>query len=129
MAIDLKSNKQQWLMLTNGTDIFSRQEIREGSRITIGTPGIFAIFADTEEELLAKVFVDPSEGLTDYNQHTALIEAEVAASESSVDPETGEVIEGDQQEVTLSTPKGGLNELKTQSYCEGFCEVLSFEPA
>lgn len=125
MAIDLKSNKQQWLMLTNGTDIFSRQEIREGSRITIGTPGIFAIFADTEEELLAKVFVDPSEGLTDYNKDTSLIEV----AESSIDPTTGEVIEAEQKEITLSTPKENLNELKTQAYCEGFCEVLSFEPA
>jgi nitrite reductase/ring-hydroxylating ferredoxin subunit len=127
MAIDLKSNKQQWLMLTNGTDIFSRQEIREGSRITIGTPGIFAIFADTEEELLAKVFVDPSEGLTDYNKDTSLIKVET--SESSVDPETGEVIEGEQQEVTLSTPKENLVDFKTPSYCEECCEVLSFEPA
>ena len=127
MAIDLKSNKQQWLMLTNGTDIFSRQEIREGSRITIGTPGIFAIFADTEEELLAKVFVDPSQGLTDYNKDTSLIEA--AASESSVDPETGEVIDVEQQEVTLSAPKENLVNFKTPSYCEECCEVLSFEPA
>ena len=125
MAIDLKSNKQQWLMLTNGTDIFSRQEIREGSRITIGTPGIFAIFADTEEDLLAKVFVDPSQGLTDYNKDTSLIEA----AKSSIDPTTGEVIEVEQQEVTLSAPKENLVNFKTSSYCEECCEVLSFEPA
>jgi hypothetical protein len=127
MAIDLKSNKQQWLMLTNGIDIFSRQEISKGSRITIETPGIFAIFADTEEELLAKVFVDPSQGLTDYNKDTSLIE--IAASESSADPETGEVIDVKQQEVTLSAPKENLAEFKTPSCCEECCEILSFEPA
>lgn len=132
MAIDLKSTKQQWLMLTNGKDVFCRQQVEQGTRITIGTPGLFAVFANSEEELLSKVFIDPSKGITDY-QGDKYDQPELLDESIEIEPiineETGEIVRPDLEEVVFCEPKEGLEGLKTEECCKDFCEVISFKPA
>ena len=64
--INLKIEKDCWIMATNGVGIFSRFEACAGAEIFWAGEDMFAIAADTEEELLNKVFINPEEGETEY---------------------------------------------------------------
>jgi hypothetical protein len=64
--INLKIEKNCWIMATNGVGIFSRFEACAGAEIFWAGEDMFAIAADTEEELLNKVFINPEEGETEY---------------------------------------------------------------
>jgi hypothetical protein len=125
--IDLKIKTKKWVMLTNGTDRFERFQVRPGNRMSIGTPGLFPIFADTEEELLAKVFKDPSVGATTYRN------GQVSDSAFSIDASTsieefqqdGEIDQAE-EEVTLCEPNDNLDQFKSQSCFEECCEVFGY---
>jgi hypothetical protein len=64
--INLKIEKDCWIMATNGVGIFSRFEACAGAEIFWAGEDMFAIAADTEEDLLFKVFINPEEGETEY---------------------------------------------------------------
>ena len=64
--INLKIEKNCWIMATNGVGIFSRFEACAGAEIFWAGEDMFAIAANTEEDLLFKVFINPEEGETEY---------------------------------------------------------------
>ena len=64
--INLKIEKNCWIMATNGVGIFTRFEAFAGAEIFWAGEDMFAIAADTEENLLFKVFINPEEGETEY---------------------------------------------------------------
>ena len=66
--ISVKLLKPKRLMLTNGIGNFTNLgEVKEGAHFSIDKQdNLFYIAADTEEELLNKVFINPEEGETEY---------------------------------------------------------------
>lgn len=60
------SDKDEWIMLTNGVNIFNAAHLKKGQEFSSPRKDIFIIKAKTEDELFQKVFRDPhrQEGTT-----------------------------------------------------------------
>ena len=53
------TNKDEWIMFTNGVNIFNATHLKKGQEFSSPRKDIFTIKAKTEDELFQKVFRDP----------------------------------------------------------------------
>lgn len=95
--INLKANKDAWVMFTDGTGVFNYYEIKQNQHISLQTPGIFPIFAHTKSDLFDLVFENP----------------EFMDSNSS-------------NEVVRPVARHDLLSYKCRDHSASFCEVIEF---